>query len=72
MHKCATFYLSIPNKPPTPCLGVRPTYWVGPRFFSTLVPGSGNFQLSRLGFSVFGLWVRVRVLGSDNHNRFPN
>ena len=20
----------------------------------------------------FGLWVRVRVLGSDNHNRFPN
>ena len=38
-------------------------------FFPTLVPGSGNFQLSRLAGLGYGL---VRVLGSDNHNRFPN
>ena len=41
-------------------------------FFPTLVPGSGNFQLSRLAGLGYGLWVMVRVLGSDNHNRFPN
>ena len=33
---------------------------------------SGQRQFSTVSFSVFGLCVRVRVLGSDNHNRFPN
>ena len=33
---------------------------------------SGQRQFSTVSFSGFGLWVRVRVLGSDNHNRFPN
>ena len=39
-------------------------------FFATLVPGMQQF--STVSFSGFGLWVRVRVLGSDNHKRFPN
>ena len=45
--------------------------WVSPGrviFFPTLVPGSGNFQLSRLA----GLGYGVRVLGNDIHNRVPN
>ena len=33
---------------------------------------SGQRQFPTGSFSGFGLWVRVRVLGSDNHNRFPN
>ena len=33
---------------------------------------SGQRQFSTVSFCGFGLWVRVRVLGSDNHNRFPN
>ena len=33
---------------------------------------SGQRQFSTVSFSGFGLWVKVRVLGSDNHNRFPN
>ena len=33
---------------------------------------SGQRQFSTVSFSGFGLWVRARVLGSDNHNRFPN
>ena len=33
---------------------------------------SGQRQFSTVSFSGFGLWVRVRVLDSDNHNRFPN
>ena len=33
---------------------------------------SGQRQFSTVSFSGFGLWVRVRVLGSDNHNRVPN
>ena len=33
---------------------------------------SGQQQFSTVSFSGFGLWVRVRVLGSDNHKRFPN
>ena len=44
--------------------------------FSTLVPGSGSFQLpQRSWFGGFRLWVSVRVLrvlGSVYHNRFPN
>ena len=33
---------------------------------------SGQRQFSTVSFSGFGLWVRVRVLGSDNLNRVPN
>ena len=33
-------------------------------------PGMGRFQLLNLGG--FGLWVRVKVLGSDCNTRFPN
>ena len=33
---------------------------------------SGQRQCSTVSFSGFGLWVRVRVLGSVYHNRFPN
>ena len=39
-------------------------------FFSNAC--SGQRQFSTVSFSGFGLWVRVRVLGSANHNRFPN
>ena len=43
----------------------------GPRnFFSYAC--SGQRQFSTVSFSGFGLWVRVRVLGSDNHNSVPN
>ena len=42
-------------------------------FFSTLVPGSsGQRQFSTVSFSGFGLWDRVKVLGTVYHNRFPN
>ena len=41
-------------------------------FLSTLVPGSGNFKLPDLAGLGYGLWVRVRVLGSVHHNRFHN
>ena len=42
-------------------------------FVSTLVPGSGSFQLPPSSlYGGFGLWVRVRVLGSVYHHRFPN
>ena len=40
--------------------------------FSALVPGSGSFQLSDWAGLRYGLWVRVRVLGSVYHNRLPN
>ena len=33
---------------------------------------SGQRQFSTVSFSGFGLWVRVRVLGSVYHNRFLN
>ena len=33
---------------------------------------SGQRQCSTVSFSGFGLWVRVKVLGSVYHNRFPN
>ena len=33
---------------------------------------SGQRQFSTVSFSGFGLWVRVKVLGSVYHNRFPN
>ena len=39
-------------------------------FFPISAPGMGRFQLLNLGG--FGLLVRVKVLGSDCNNRFPN
>ena len=33
---------------------------------------SGQRQFSTVSFSGFGSWVRVRVLGSVYHTRFPN
>ena len=38
-------------------------------FFPINAPGMGRFQLNLGGF---GLWVRVKILGSDCNNRFPN
>ena len=48
---------------PSPKSGAR-------NFFSYAC--SGQRQFSTVSFSGFGLWVRVRILGSDTHNRFPN
>ena len=43
----------------------------GPRnFFPINAPGMGHFRLLNLGF--LGLWVSVKVLGSDCNNSFPN
>ena len=33
---------------------------------------SGQRQFSTVSFRGFGLWARVKVLGSVYHNRFPN
>ena len=48
--------------------GTRPTHAVSVIFFSTLVPGSGNFQLSRfasLGYAlVLGFWVVFTIIVS--------
>ena len=38
--------------------------------FPINAPGMDRFQLLNVGG--FGLWVRVKVLGSDCNNRLPN
>ena len=41
-------------------------------FFPINAPGMGRFQLLNLGVLGYGLCVRVKILGSDCNNRFPN
>ena len=47
--------------------------WTARRnFFHINDPGMGRFKLFNLGVLGYGLWVTVKVLGSDCNNRFPN